>query len=442
MNVTARLTTLALILGCVGSVAGQPRVQLPSSVPDAWSGYGLPATGGLSNVGAPPPGTGATLGAPVFDVYGNGAGGGGLLNWSNQAPAPVVPANPPSGGLFGGLFGGGGAATPYGAPGYGANPYGTAPLGAPGYGAPGYGTDPLLNGTNPYPASAPPSIFPNGMFPQGAPSWQNSTQFMVPRVRYTWLHGNGGEDLEIHDVDASLVFIWPQFLFTQQPLYVAPSFGLHLWEGPARPPGNLADLPGRAFSAYLDAGWQSNPQNAVGAEIGGRVGVFSDFDTYTSDSIRIQGKGLLLLRLTPTVQIKGGVYYVDRIPIKIFPAGGILWTPNPQARFDLNFPNPKISQYLTTVGNTELWWYLAGEYGGGAWTVRRATNMLADEVDLSDIRLSTGIEWGPGQLFQRGRRVGFFEAGWVTRRRIRYHYNPGDDLDLQDTFMLRTGFGY
>ena len=33
--------------------------------------------------------------------------------------------------------------------------------------------------------------------------------------------------------------------------------------------------------------------------------------------------------------------------------------------FDLYFPKPKISQYWTSIGNHDLWCYLAGEYGGG-----------------------------------------------------------------------------
>src|SRR5207248_154812 len=73
------------------------------------------------------------------------------------------------------------------------------------------------------------------------------------------------------------------------------------------------------------------------------------------------------------------------------PAGGLLWTPTPQVRFDIFFPQPKLSAYLTTVGQYELWWYLAGEYGGGAWTIQRADG-TDDRVDINDIRASAGLE--------------------------------------------------
>ena len=318
------------------------------------------------------------------------------------------------------------------APGFAPQQFSTSPL----------NQTPLYNGTEPYPSQAPPSVFSNGI---GQPGLQGpSMRFLqAPRLRHTWIYGDGGNDLQINDIDMSLVFAWPNYLWTNQPLYVVPSFSLHLWDGPdKRPVGNLADLPGSAYSAFLDAGWESDPDMAVGGEVVARVGVFSGFDTFVSDSIRIQGKGLLRLRLTPTVQIRGGVYYVDRLRIKLLPVGGLLWTPNPQTRFDIYFPSPKLSQYMTTVGNTELWWYIAAEYGGGSWTVKRAVNNLTEQIDLNDIRLMMGIEWGASRFFARGRRVGFFEVGWVTDREILYRDRTQDNLRLDDTIMIRGGFGY
>ena len=114
------------------------------------------------------------------------------------------------------------------------------------------------------------------------------------------------------------------------------------------------------------------PNLQIGAEIGFRIGAYTDFKTLNEDSLRIQGLGLGVFRLTPTLTAKIGAMYLDRNKIKILPAGGILWTPTPQVRFDIFFPQPKLSAYLTTVGRYELWWYVAGEYGGGAWTIERA----------------------------------------------------------------------
>jgi hypothetical protein len=381
---------------------------------------GSPVMGGSSTQMAPLGSgqslAGVSLGQPVFDPY-------------SASPGGSYQANPPS------IFGGPSppSTTP---PGF----YGEAPTYAPPSAVP-----PSFGGAYP---SSPPALFPNGFGPSqggflgssgtiaGAP-----TQLIHgPRFRHTWL---GGSDLQSHDTDLSLVLTYPNFLFSNQPLYVAPSFALHLWDGPGPPQvAPETDLPSRAYSAYLDTLWRSDPNLFFGGEAGVRVGLFTDFDTLNSDSLRIMGQGLLRLRVTPTVTARGGVIYVNRNRIKLIPAGGILWQPNPQTRFDIYFPQPKLAQYLTTLGNQDLWWYVGAEYGGGSWTVKRAVDGQSDQVDINDIRLVLGLEWGPGEWFREGRRLGFLEAGWVTDRELLYARRVDDSTSLSDTFMLRAGIGY
>jgi hypothetical protein len=197
-----------------------------------------------------------------------------------------------------------------------------------------------------------------------------------------------------------------------------------------------ADLPSSAYSAYLDFQWASDSNLAVGAELGFRVGVYSDFDTLTSDSLRIQGLALGTARLTPTLQLKVGVMYLDRNDIKILPAGGLLWTPTPQARFDIFFPQPKLAIYLNTIGQCEVWGYIAGEYGGGAWTIERTAG-FTDRIDINDIRASVGLEFsGPRGL------NGFVEVGYVFEREVVYVVTPSDTFSPDDTYMLRAGIAF
>jgi hypothetical protein len=254
------------------------------------------------------------------------------------------------------------------------------------------------------------------------------------RLRHSWVYGGDKPfDLQIHDTELAVTFALPNLLGTGQPLYVTPAFALHLWDGPNNIP---ADLPSNAYSAFLDFQWQSNPQYQVGVELGVRVGAYTDFNTLTDDSFRIQGLGLGVARLTPTVTFKAGVIYLDRNDIKLLPAGGILWQPNPQVRFDIFFPQPKLSAYLTNLGSHEVWWYIAGEYGGGAWTIQRAAGGV-DRVDINDIRVSAGLEgFGPRGLNW------FFEVGYVFERKLFYVVNPADSTDLNDSFMLRAGLAY
>ncbi len=287
---------------------------------------------------------------------------------------------------------------------------------------------------------------PNAWNPQGTVFTGNSSYpqalrlFQGPRFRHAFIGGDDDFDaLMINDSDLSLAFMFPNFFFSTQPLYLLPSFSLHQWAGP-RPPAT-ADLPPLAYSAFLDSGWQSDPARIWGAELGLRVGMFSDFETATSDSLRIQGRGIGRLRITPRATLKGGVIYLDRNKVKLLPAGGLLWQPNPDTRFDLFFPEPKLAHYLATVGTADTWWYVGGYYGGGSWTVKR-TSGAKESIDINDIRLVLGLEWGRNEQMRDGRRIGFVEAGYVFNRELLYKESPLDNLDLQDSLMIRAGIGY
>jgi hypothetical protein len=353
------------------------------------------------------PGVGPSGTVGSFPTFDPNFGQPGAL--PNSAPSALFPSN---------SFGGPGA-DPRG---FGGS-YGPPVLPPPSPWGPQYGWNP------------PGSVFDGGY---GQPQFVRFCQ--GPRFRHAWLSGNNDADsLMIHDSDFSIAFAIPNFGFSNQPLYLMPSFSLHQWHGP-RPP-STADLPALAYSAFLDSGWQSDPARILGAELGLRVGVFSDFDTTNSDSLRVMGRGIGRIRLTPQLTFKLGAIYLDRVKVKILPAGGLLWQPNPGARFDLFFPEPKLAQYLSTVGTSDLWWYVGGYYGGGSWTVTRANNR-EDEIDINDIRLVLGVEWGRNEMLRDGRRVGFFEVGYVFDRELIFRHSPADNLSLQDTFMLRAGIGY
>ncbi len=144
------------------------------------------------------------------------------------------------------------------------------------------------------------------MYPNG---WNTSnwalpaTRFLTPRVRYTYVDGGPAtDDLGINDFDFSVAAAFPNFLYSSQPLYVVPSFSLHLWSGPRPPHG---DLPANAYSAFLDFGWSTDPAKPLGAEVGVRLGVFTDFNTFNTHSGRIMGQGLFRLQATPDHDFAG-----------------------------------------------------------------------------------------------------------------------------------------
>jgi hypothetical protein len=373
-------------------------------VPSAGNAITAPApAAGLTTPINPYTGSAAT--AAPFDPY-SSSGSAAYQFWSSTPPsnASGVFAQPP--------------ASPYGA---------TTPLAPPAGSFPTYGPPP------PTATPTPQYLFPNGT-PQALDLSQSIRFIQDVRLRDTFVGGgNDNTDLGINDTEVAVTFTLPNFLTTGQPLFISPAFALHLWDGPISPP---FDLPPNAYSAYLDLQWASDPTLQIGAEIGFRIGAYTDFHTLNEHSLRIQGLGLGVFRLTPTLTAKVGVMYLDRNKIKILPAGGLLWTPTPQVRFDFFFPQPKLSAYLTTIGKHELWWYVAGEYGGGAWTIQRADGS-SDRIDINDIRASAGIEWtGPRGL------SGFVEAGFVFKRQVIYVVTPADSFNPHDSYMVRAGISF
>ncbi len=411
---------------------GYPNVAYPNG------GYGA-APAYPNGLSPGYPGVGAS--GPFGNYQGNAAGAYPPGAYPNTAPPSLFPTSifgNNTGGLFSGFTNWLGGTNPYG---YGQGGYGQGGFPPGAYGGPvnnaGILAPGAMGGASPYGYNWNPQGSVAGAF-NSQPAFIRF--FQGPRFRHAFIYGDNDQDsLQINDTDVSLAFAVPNFLFSTQPLYILPSFSLHQWDGPNAP--STADLPAKAYSAFLDTGWQSDPLRLLGAELGVRVGVFSDFDTFTSDSLRVMGRGLGRLRITPTATLKGGVVYLDRNRVKLLPAGGVLWQPNPGTRFDLFFPEPKLSHYLNTVGTYDTWWYVGGYYGGGAWTVQRA-NGTKDSIDINDIRLLLGLEWGRNDQLRDGRRVGFMEVGYVFNRELLYKNTPADNVDLDDSFVVRAGIGY
>jgi hypothetical protein len=420
--------------------------------------YSPPATGygSFDPYAAPPP---TSWGG---GLAGNGNSFGGPGTTAIGPPTPIGPPTTAPGGssFFNQIFGAPGSVPPpslpptYGAPASGpAYGMSTSPYDNPNVYGGTFAAPPPTAGfpSSVYPSSSPSTLFPGGLFDSNTfagfsmsnPSGVNQ-RLGGPRIRYAFIGpGSDADDLQVNDLDLSLVMAFPNFFYTQQPLYVVPSFSFHFWDGPNSSTG--ADLPPVAYSAFLDTGWQTDPNQMFGAELGVRVGVFSDFDYVDSDSLRVTGKGLLHFRLTPNSTIKGGVYVLDRDNSKVnsvLPAGGLLWQPNPFTRFDLFYPEPKFARYCRTIGVFDTWWYLAGEFGGGGgvWTIRRE-NGDDDTVDINDYRVMTGFEWGESNAIRAGRRTAFAEIGLVFDREIEYDRTLGDTT-LGNSLMFRLGWGY
>jgi hypothetical protein len=269
-------------------------------------------------------------------------------------------------------------------------------------------------------------------------------------LTYDWFAGNPSataKELGINDADLNVTFAFPLFNI-QTPLLVSPGFAVHYWNGPVSVvpgPPPPADLPPQTFDAYLDFGWNPQISDFFGAELNFRTGIYSDFTRVTADSIRFMGKGMAVMKLSPRMTLKAGVWYLDRVDVKILPAGGLVWTPNADVVFNILFPNPKIAKRLTTWGNTEWWLYASGDYGGGSWTIKRNTGFVPGppsdgtftHFDYNDIRVAVGLEFKtPRQL------EGHFEVGFACDRQLVYQDLSPNAYYPNNTVYIGAGLGY
>lgn len=346
------------------------------------------------------------------------------------------------------------------------DPYSTAPqygsYSQPGYSAPGYASPPASSypppSSFPPAPSSPPANFstgPNSFYPQQpqplyqpAQPFAPQQQYQIPYERfmenlafqYTFLPklSNDANTLQTQDFETSVTALFPNFLFSDHPLLVTPGFVLHLWDGPST---MVQDLPSKAYSAYLDLAWNPELTPRLYAELGFRVGVYTDFETINSDSLRFQGLGVGNIRLTPTMTLKAGAVYIDRMDKKLLPVVGLLWEPDSLTRFDITFPYPRLSKYWTTVGDRKVWWYVGAEYGYGSWTIQRfdfdTMDNVSDQIDINDYRVFFGLE-----ATHPNRLRAYAEIGYVWERQILYRAPTIPDLNVKDTLMIRAGFNF
>ena len=262
-----------------------------------------------------------------------------------------------------------------------------------------------------------------------------------PRVRQTWIHGSTGgagigNELNINDLELATTATWPRFLGGSQPLRISPGFIFHWWNGP-NTDATGADLPSQAYSAYLAFDHTTDPSRGFGFDNNLTVGYFSDFDNTSSDALRVTGRLVGWRRINEYMVGKLGVEYLDRIRLKLLPVVGIYANPHPDMKIDLAFPRSKISHRIPNFNNFEGWAYVGGEYGGGSWAIERPVAGFEDQVDINDVRAYLGLEWiGPRRV------TGFVEFGYVFERELVYRSDPINDVPLQDSLMLRSGFAF
>lgn len=249
-------------------------------------------------------------------------------------------------------------------------------------------------------------------------------------VTGAWLSGSGQDKLGIVETRSFVTVAVP--LPTRDfPLLITPGFDVTSLDGPAWP-----DLPPQLYDAYLDLMWLPKLSDRWLGILSVAPGVYSDFDATQDDAIRIKGKGLVRYEWVPgRVQLLAGVLYLHRFSVNLLPAGGIVWDPDDDWHLELVFPRPQVAYRLTASTLHEDWFYVAGEFGGDTYSIRRGPDEW-DMLELLDWRIFAGLERkAPGGGSLR------FEAGYVFGRDIQFASGQGDRR-LTDTVLIRAGFDY
>ena len=412
----------------------------PSGLPPAPTtpGYTAPTTPSYTAPATPnytAPATPNYAAAPAQSVpsYGGVPGPAPATTYPGLAPGTIPP-------------GSAGAAPILPPPGAGQPPYygGTPSVGA--------GPAATFNGTIVPPPTwdplAPPGGQPQTLLPQNpylpAPTgtWPGmepvvTLQRFLQEVRadYTWMSGNGGNQLSLQEITLTATFAIPFLYSREYPLLITPGFGLDLLT-----PGWAYDMPSNLYSAFVDTEWNPQITPWLGAELGVRIGVYSDFSARATntDSIRLPSHALAVLKLAPAVDLKFGVIYLDRVRLTLLPSGGIVWRPNADNEFDILFPNPKIRHHLGSDGITDWWLYARGDYGGSSWEVLRPGPLppgdTVQRVDYNDMRVAVGIEFS-----RRAGLTGLFEVGYAFQREI---YSVDSEYRPNSDVFLRASLGF
>ncbi len=341
---------------------------------------------------------------------------------------------------------------------YNPAPYGSAPPMSPGPvpvtpGAiAGPTTNPLYGGVVLPPPQWDPYAPPGGMqqpvlLPQD-PYIPGSPTDSIVRMRrlldelrldYTFLSPSGEKKFGSNDLGLSATFAFPLFFNQDSPILVTPGFTVHWWEGPT----DYTALPPRVYDAYLTSAWNPQISPWLGGELEFTVGVYSDFKKVTEEALRYTGTGLVVLNFSEAMTIKAGIVYYDRVKIKLLPAGGLFWRPNPNTRFDFYFPEPRFATRMTTIGNTEWWFYVRGEYGGGSWVftwteLGAPGDRPVGQADYNDIRIAMGLEFARLNVLD-----GHIEFGVAFNRQIVPRASLGiDEYKPSTTFFLGAGLAY
>ena len=162
--------------------------------------------------------------------------------------------------------------------------------------------------------------------------------------------------------------------------------------------------------------------------------MYGDYACFKSDVFEVTGWGLMSYYVGPKLTLLGGAAVVRQLESHVLPVGGFVWMPSEDWRIEALFPRPRIARRFMASMKQNAWAYVAGQFGGGSWsvTLEDATSTL---VTYSDLRVLAGFEWLGGR-----QATAIVEAGYVFGRDISAfgisQFTP------EDTVLLHAGLTF
>jgi hypothetical protein len=291
---------------------------------------------------------------------------------------------------------------------------------------------------SPPPAAPTRSLLPTEPIPgEGLPPLPKAPERLIQPWKFdlTFLPEGGNTGFGILDLEGAVTFRVP-IDGHLPPLLITPGLGIHLWNGPDRffPGSDNGRL--TLYDLYVDFGWRPRLAEWLFIDLGITPGIYSDLKKVTTDSFLLRGRAVGIFAFSESFQIVAGLLYVNRLNTDIIPALGFMWTPSEDTKLQLVFPQPKVSHRFHCANGVEWWGYVAGDFGGGTWTVKRDSDHLAI-VDYRDWRFLVGME-AITQYDLHGR----IEAGVAFNRRFEFDSWWRTAYEPDSAFILRFGLTY
>jgi len=250
----------------------------------------------------------------------------------------------------------------------------------------------------------------------------------------TWLPQLDNDSLGWGDLETGVVLGFP-FFRRDTPLLITPRFGVHYLDRPTVP-----DLPDKVYDSTIEfRHLRKFGEGPWAMDVAVTLGYYSDFKIDAGQAFRVTGYGIGVYESSPTTKWVFGVAYLNRAGTSVLPVGGVIFEPSSDVKWELIVPRPRVAWRLPggiPGSGDERWFYIAGEFGGGVWSIERPATKTLDLLTSRDYRVMLGYERKIIGGFSRR-----FEVGYVFGRELEFG-SATPDVSLDDTLMVRAGFTY